>query len=68
MTEWHEDAPGFVRFLLADPDWDDDVEFPGTRTSHERWTSADRWRGGQANFDFGRSWRTPSTYTSTFSS
>ncbi|WP_260617485.1 MULTISPECIES: hypothetical protein [unclassified Microbispora] len=28
MTEWHEDAPGFVRFLLADPDWDDDVEFP----------------------------------------
>ncbi|MEU8202957.1 type II toxin-antitoxin system Phd/YefM family antitoxin [Streptosporangium sp. NPDC049046] len=25
------DAPDFGRFLLADPDWDDDVEFPRNR-------------------------------------
>ncbi|MER5644451.1 type II toxin-antitoxin system Phd/YefM family antitoxin [Streptosporangium sp. NPDC002524] len=25
------DAPDFRQFLLADPDWDDDVEFPRNR-------------------------------------
>jgi prevent-host-death family protein len=23
-----DDAPDFSRFLLSDPDWDDDIEFP----------------------------------------